>query len=117
MKLFNSEIRQLFAAVALVAGSSLASPLGAQLANDSATGIPQLMVVESVNMEAGTVTLNGDVYRVNLEKRPTQATLSVNGRSLKLSDLEPGMEILVSTDGTEPGRSNSAQVLSMWDPD
>ena len=117
MKYMSNSIRQFSMAIALTATVALATPLVAQVETDMSTGIPQVMVVESVNLEAGTVTLNGDVYRVSVEKRPNRAALSPNGRTLKLSDLEPGMEILVSTDGTQPGPSNEPNVLGMWDPD
>ena len=117
MKYKFNNIHQFYAAIALTAIAALATPIAAQIEIDMSTGVPQVMVVESVNLEAGTVTLNGDVYRVSVDKRPTRAALSPNGRALKLSDLEPGMEVLVSTDGTEPGPSYEPNVLGMWDPD
>jgi len=117
MKYKFNIIRQFSVAIAVAAIAALAMPLSAQVETDMSTGIPQVMVVENVNLEGGTVTLNGDVYRVSIEKRPSRAALSPNGRTLKLSDLEPGMEVLVSTDGTQPGPSNEPNVLGMWDPD
>ena len=102
--------------MALAAIAALAMPLSAQLDTDSASGIPQVMVVDDINSEGGTVTLNGDVYRVSIEKRPSQGALSPNGRALKLSDLEPGMEVLVSTDGTMPSDSHQPRLNGIWKP-
>ena len=116
MKTIFINTRQLISIILLVTIAGFALPAWAQPETDIATGIPQLAVVESVDSEAGTVTLNGSVYQVSLASRPGPAAMSPNGRSLKLSDLEPGMEILVSTDGTQPSRSNRPQILGMWKP-
>ena len=115
MKYMSNSIRQFSLAIALTAIAALAMPLLAQVETDMSTGIPQVMVVENVNLEGGTVTLNGDVYRVSVEKRPSRAALGPNGRTLKLSDLEPGMEVLVSTDGTMP-TSHQPRLKGMWEP-
>lgn len=116
MQTISSNTRQLVSVILLVTLAAFSLSAWAQLETDVATGIPQLAMVENVDREAGTVTLNGDVYRVELASRPGPAAISPNGRSLKLSDLEPGMEILISTDGTEPSQSNMPQVLGMWKP-
>ena len=116
MKNTFNNIRWCPAAIALAAIAALAMPLSAQLDIDSATGIPQLMVVDSVDSEAGTVTLNGNVYRVSIQKRQAQAALSPNGRALELSDLKPGMEVVVSTDGTMPSESHQPRLKGIWKP-
>ena len=116
MKYILNGIRQFSVAIALTAIVALAMPLAAQVDIDSATGIPQVMVVDSVDSEAGTVTLNGDVYQVSDGTRPSRGALSPNGRALKLSDLEPGMEVLVSTDGTMPSDSHQPRLKGIWEP-
>ena len=117
MKTISNGIRQAVTVIALAAAAALAMPLSAQLDTDAATGIPQLMVVDSVDSEARTVTLNGDVYRMSSrEEGLNPAAPSSNGRPLRLSDLEPGMEVMVSTDGTVPGNSHQPRIKSIWEP-
>ena len=114
MKYITSSIGQFLAVIALAAVAALAMPLSAQVDTDEATGVARVMVVDNVNAEAGTVTLNGDIYRISNEKRPSQSALSPNGRALKLSDLEPGMEVLVLTDGTMPSDSHQPRLKGIW---
>lgn len=106
----------MLALMLLVTLAGAAPSVWAQPETDIATGIPQLVVVEVIDADAGIVTLDGNVYRVTAQDLRAPTSISPNGRSLNLSDLEPGMEILVSTDGTEPSRSNRPQVLGMWKP-
>jgi len=116
MEMISRSTWQFVAAIVLVTLAGFTLSAWAQPETDIATGIPQLAVVESVDSEAGTVTLNGSVYRVSEANRPGPEASSPNGRSLKLADLEPGMQILFSTDGTQSSRSNMPQVLGMWKP-
>ena len=116
MKTISNGILHVVAVIVMVVSACTILPVEAQPETDLATSIPQLMVVESVDSEAGTVTLDGNVYRLALKSRPGPAAISPYGRSLSLSDLEPGMEILVSTDGTEPSRSNTPNLLGLWKP-
>ena len=116
MKNIFIKARPFFAPIAMAVIATTTMPLVAQVDTDSATGIPQVMVVENVDSEAGTVTLNGNIYRVSVEKRPIRAAQSPNGRPLKLSDLEQGMEVLVSTDGTMPDDAHQPRIKGIWEP-
>lgn len=116
MKTIANGSRQFVTISIMVLSLGIFSPVWAQPETDLATGIPQLMVVQSIDSEAGTVTLDGNVYRLAVKSRPGPAAISPNGRALSLSDLEPGMEVLVSTDGTEPSRSNTPALLGLWKP-
>lgn len=116
MQTIFSNARQLVLVILLVMLATFPLPAWAQPETDVATGVPQFAVVDNIDREAGTVTLNGNVYKVEVASRPGPEAISPNGRSLKFSDLEPGMEILISTDGTQPSRSNMPRLLGMWKP-
>ncbi|MCA1779975.1 MAG: hypothetical protein LC637_11505 [Xanthomonadaceae bacterium] len=94
-----------------VAGSALAQSDGA--AFDTAIGLPQPMVVDRVDHQAGLVVLNGRSYRVSASKASI-AALQTSGRWLTLNDLRPGMEVLVSTDATQPTAKHTPDILGMW---
>lgn len=117
MKNLLNGIRRLSAAIAIVAVAALVTPLSAQDDFDIAFTPLQILVVESIDTENGTVTLDGNVYRVSMENLPTTSMAPTNGRALRLSDLEQGMEVVISTDGSEPTRTHQPTIIGIWEPD
>jgi hypothetical protein len=79
---------------------------------DLGLGIPRPMWVGDVDAKAGLIELDGRMYRIGQGKAIEMA--AGPGKRLELADLEPGMQVLVSTDGTEPGRGRMPFVLGIW---
>jgi hypothetical protein len=117
MKNLFDSIRRFSALTAMIAVAGLLTPLSAQNDVDMAITPLQIMVVDGFDAEAGTVTLDGNTYRVSLDKRPASAMAAPNKRALRLSDLKPGMEIVISTDGSEPTRTHQPMIIGIWEPD
>jgi hypothetical protein len=79
---------------------------------DQAMGLPQVMIVESIDLKAGILVLNGQRYRVSSESKPLM--IDAPGTTLSIEQLSVGMEVMVSTDGTEPSSSHTPVVRGLW---
>ncbi|GEM_PF-6715222 len=108
------------AGFALVLVAFVAMPLQAQEAAldddyDLAVGIPQPKWVGEVNEAEGLVELDGQMYR--LARGKALAKVADQGKRLSLADLEPGMQVLAATDGTQAERGRVPFVLAIWQID
>ena len=78
---------------------------------------PELVVIEKVDTELGRVVIDGQEYEIyegdtSLLGLPPEAAQ----RSISLDQLSAGMEVMVSTDGTETTAKRRASIVAMWRP-
>ena len=104
-------LRLAFVCMAVFASAAFAQSAGSDDV-DFALGLPQKMVVESVDLKNGVLVLDGHRYRVYTGDKVMM--VSGPGASLSPEQLVPGMEVLVSTDGTVPSRSHAPYVRGLW---
>ncbi|NKI35233.1 hypothetical protein HFP89_08645 [Wenzhouxiangella sp. XN79A] len=79
---------------------------------DMALGLPQKMVVESIDLKAGIMVLDGQRYRIASEDK--RAVIRGPGTPLTPEQLSVGMEVMVSTDGTLPSSRNVPLIRGLW---
>jgi hypothetical protein len=75
-------------------------------------GIPQAMWVGTVDEENGLVELDGQLYRITQAK--PMGLIEDPGPRLNLSDLKPGMQVMVATDGTMAAPGHAPMVFGLW---
>ena len=78
---------------------------------------PELVVIEKVETELGRVFIDGQEYEIyegdtSLLGLPPEAAQ----RSISLNQLNAGMEVMVSTDGTETTAKRRANIVAIWRP-
>lgn len=99
-------------AVHTAAFSQSSEGLDGDVGFDQAMGLPQVMVVEAIDTKAGIVVLDGQRYRMGQESKPLM--IDAPGTVLTLEQLSVGMQVVVSTDGTEPSASHTPFVRGLW---
>lgn len=111
-----NELKALLGALAIISGVILmgTSPVGAQPEMDYVVGIPEVMKVESVDRATGTVTLDGQPYRLADDFRVPEDLLAEYGTPLNLGDFRAGMAVLVITGGIEPEPGSPGVLLAAW---
>ncbi|TQE94461.1 MAG: hypothetical protein FKY71_17635 [Spiribacter salinus] len=78
---------------------------------------PELVVVEKVDATQGRVVINGQEFELydgdrSLFALPREA----DQLEVSITELRPGAEVMVVTDGTESSRDRLAKIIAMWRP-
>ena len=103
-------------AITLLIAASLAAGQSA-VQEDLLAAPPELIVVEKVDATQGRIVINGQEYELfdgdrSLFAIPPEA----NQRQVSISELRPGSEIMVMTDGTSSNTNRLAKIIAMWRP-
>jgi len=84
--------------------------------HDRMATIPEVMQIDRVVPERSEVVIDGHTYRMyDGDPRVLEAAAEMEGRSLSLKDLKPGMEVYVMTDGIAPSAEYVPFVLGFWE--
>ncbi|AKS40636.1 hypothetical protein [Wenzhouxiangella marina] len=110
-------LRAMVVALTLTGSSLGLAQDSSAIDRDLALSLPQPMTVDSINVRTGEIVLDGRRYQYaegSTGARLAGMTEESDDDGLRLSQLRPGMQVMIQTDGTEPSADHRPLVIRIW---